>query len=953
MLLIVALVVLLAFLIAAVAIWWYQKYSRFFRLINKIPGPKGVPIFGNFGDYNIPLEKLFRDDRERNLKYFPIYKQWILHVGAVSLLKPEDLEIVLSSTKHIKKSRIYDIFYMWLGTGLLTSYGEKWRMRRKMLTPGFHFNILQGFIDIFNQETENLVKSLQKHIHEPFIDVVSPITDFTLKSMSETSMGISLNLENGSNKSYKKALLEFSQIAIYRMTRPWLYNDNIFRFSWKSLAAYKHVKILHNFTQNVINERKKSFRTATESSYSSKKRQAMLDRLLTAKEEGLNIDDDGIREEVDTFMFEGHDTTSIAITFILLTLANHKEVQEEIRQEIIDIMGDSDQPPTYSNLQELAYTERCIKECLRLYPSVAFIARDAMEDIHTTSGYVIPKGAMIHIHIFDLHRNPTLYPDPEKFDPDRFLPENIQKRHPFAYIPFSAGPRNCIGQKFAMLELKAVLCGILRNFVLEPVDKPEDIVFTTDIVLRNSSIKSRDQMVFLFWVLSETTQYPSLVLSNPKFNKKSKIYDVTHMWLGTGLLVSHGEKWRIRRRMLTPTFHFTILQDFIEIFNEETAVLVKNLQKCLHEPFINVAAPITEFTLKSMMETSMGISLNLENETIKNYKKSILVLGQIFLYRAVRPWLYNDKIFRFSWKSFTAYKHVKILHNFTQNVIKERKKAFKSTTKSSYMNKKRLAMLDLLLTAKEEGANIDDEGIREEVDTFLFEGHDTTSIAITFILLMLANHEEVQEEIRQEIIEIVGDSDQPPTYYNLQELSYTERCIKECLRLYPSVAFIARDAMEDIHTTSGYVVPKGAMIHIHIFDLHRNPTLYPDPEKFDPDRFLPENVQKRHPFAYIPFSAGPRNCIGQRFAMLELKAVLCGILRKFVLKPFDRPEDIVFISDIVLRAKNQIRSLVGIFNENPQIKRLAMLDLMLIAKEEGTNMDDESITEEVSTFMFE
>ncbi|RZB40118.1 p450 domain containing protein, partial [Asbolus verrucosus] len=477
MLLIITPVLLLIFLIivAAGAIWWYQNYSRFFRLINKIPGPKGVPIFGNLGDFRVPYDKIFRDDRERSLKYFPTYKQTALHVAA----------IVLSSPKHSKKSRIYDIFHMWLGTGLLTSYGEKWRIRRKMLTPGFHFTILQSFVGIFNEETANLVKNLQERVHEPFIDVVTPITEFTLKSMAETSMGISLNLDSETNKNYKKTLLDFGQIFMYRVVRPWLYDDKVFRFSWKSFAAYKYVRILHSFTNNVINERKKSLASTTKSSYSTRKRLAMLDLLLTAKEEGANIDDEGIREEVDTFMFEGHDTTSIAITFILLTLANHKEVQEEIRQEIIEIIGDSDQPPTYNDLQELSYTERCIKECLRLYPSVAFIARDAMEDIHTTSGYIVPKGTMIHIHIFDLHRNPTLYPDPEKFDPDRFLQENIQKRHPFAYIPFSAGPRNCIGQKFAMLELKAVLCGILRKFVLEPVDKPEDIVFVSDFVLRS------------------------------------------------------------------------------------------------------------------------------------------------------------------------------------------------------------------------------------------------------------------------------------------------------------------------------------------------------------------------------------------------------------------------------------------------------------------------------------
>lgn len=94
----------------------------------------------------------------------------------------------------------------------------------------------------------------------------------------------------------------------------------------------------------------------------------------------------------------------------------------------------------------MKFMERCIKECLRLYPSVPLIARVAGEDIKTHSGYIIPKGCDINVYIYDLHRSTQYWEDPEKFDPDRFLPENVAARHPFAYLPFSAGSRNCIGQ---------------------------------------------------------------------------------------------------------------------------------------------------------------------------------------------------------------------------------------------------------------------------------------------------------------------------------------------------------------------------------------------------------------------------------------------------------------------------------------------------------------------------
>lgn len=378
----------------------------------------------------------------------------------------------------------------------------------------------------------------------------------------------------------------------------------------------------------------------------------------------------------------------------------------------------------------------------------------------------------------------------------------------------------------------------------------------------------------------------------------------------TFLIVISGLKWQTRRKILTPAFHFSILQQFISIFNEETDKLVEVLKEECYKPYVNVNAHIAQFTLKTIAETAMGTKLSTNRkETL--YKQAIIEMGDFLLYRLLRCWLIVKTIYRFNPRYYLERKITKRLHKFTKSVIAERQENFKEIvvpeTDEVYTGKRRLAMLDLLLTAKNKEGLIDDEGIREEVDTFMFEGHDTTAAALSFALMLIAGHKDIQDKIVEEMSEVLGDLKKKPSYHELQEMKYLDRCIKEVLRLYPSVHFISRKLGEDLITHSGYKLAKGSIINLHIYDLHHNPDIYPDPEKFDPDRFLPENSQKRHPFAYLPFSAGPRNCIGKKFAMLELKAALCGILANFVLEPIDIPATIVLVVDIVLRTKEGIK----------------------------------------------
>ncbi|KAL6418340.1 hypothetical protein ACFW04_012209 [Cataglyphis niger] len=333
-------------------------------------------------------------------------------------------------------------------------------------------------------------------------DLIPFITEHTLNAICETAMGISLQKYGEFQQQYRNAIHDIIKLMIYRLFKPWFHNDLIFALSPQGRKQKKILKILHGFTEKVIAERRlyhertnyrylENLENDKETEINDaevfgikKKRLAMLDLLIAISRDNLLSDLD-IREEVDTFMFEGHDTTAMGITFALLLLAEHKDIQKRVRIEVENAMQESGGKLTMRSLQKLPYLERCLKEALRLYPSVFFIIRNIEEDLKLHS-YVIPAKTMIFLNIYGVHRDPNFWSNPEVFDPDRFLPERIQKRHPYSYLPFSAGPRNCIGQRFGLLELKAMIAPLIYNFYLEPIDHLKDIRLKIDMIIRPS-----------------------------------------------------------------------------------------------------------------------------------------------------------------------------------------------------------------------------------------------------------------------------------------------------------------------------------------------------------------------------------------------------------------------------------------------------------------------------------
>lgn len=195
----------------------------------------------------------------------------------------------------------------------------------------------------------------------------------------------------------------------------------------------------------------------------------------------------GIREEVDTFLFEGHDTSSIAMTMSILLLGLHQDIQDHAREELYSIFGDSDRDATMEDLNAMRYLDAVIKETLRLYPSVPSFTRELNTTLKLKK-YSIPPMTTMAIFPYVLHRNENIYPKPEEFIPERFLDEENKSKFLFGYIPFSAGARNCIGQKYAMNQMKTVISTVLRNAKIVSSGCKEDIKISMQLLIRIESL---------------------------------------------------------------------------------------------------------------------------------------------------------------------------------------------------------------------------------------------------------------------------------------------------------------------------------------------------------------------------------------------------------------------------------------------------------------------------------
>uniref|UniRef100_A0A8D1QTW3 Uncharacterized protein n=1 Tax=Sus scrofa TaxID=9823 RepID=A0A8D1QTW3_PIG len=461
-----------SWLLVQVLVWTYTSYDNARRLRGFPQPPKRNWFLGHLGLVSSSEEGLLYT-QDLASTYGDVCCWWVGPWHAViRIFHPTCIKPVLFAP----------------GDGLLLSAGDKWSSHRRMLTPAFHFNILKLYMKNFNDSVNVMHAKWQHLVTEGHnrLDMFEHISLMTLDSLLKCVFSFHSNCQEKPSQ-YIAAIVELSALVAKRHQQIFLHLDFLYYLTPDGWRFHKACRLVHDFTDAVIQERRNTLPTEGIDDFLKAKAKAktldIIDVLLLTKDEdGKRLSDEDIRAEADTIMFGGHDTTASGLSWVLYNLAKHPEYQERCRQEVHELLRDREPKEIeWDDLAQLPFLTMCIKESLRLHPPVTVISRRCTQDIVLPDGRIIPKGVICLISIFGTHHNPSVWPDPEVYDPFRFDPENIKGRSPLAFIPFSAGPRNCIGQTFAMTEMKVVLALTLLHFRVlpdkeEPRRKPELIL---------------------------------------------------------------------------------------------------------------------------------------------------------------------------------------------------------------------------------------------------------------------------------------------------------------------------------------------------------------------------------------------------------------------------------------------------------------------------------------------
>lgn len=384
-------------------------------------------------------------------KYGEIISLSLPFTRIVIAAKPEYARYVLvDNNKNYRKSLAYDMIKLLLGNGLLTSEGDFWRKQRRLAQPAFHKQKLADLTAMMVRKAQGEVERLKPKAESgEYFDVAPDMTNLTLDIISEA---IFSNGVDDKAELVSRQITLLNQMATEKLNAPIRLPASI--PTPTNMKERKSIKILDDIIYGIIEERRKSGVSKSD----------LLSMLLDARDEdtGEGMDQKQLRDEIMTIFIAGNETTANAMAWILYLLSQNQDSEEKMIKEIDEKM-DAGTELNFQNVLGFQYVRQVIDEAMRLYPPAWVVGRRNYED-DEIGGYRIIKNTNVLVPIMYFHRSEKYWDEPLKFKPERFAPELRNNIDRYVYFPFGGGPRLCIGNNFAIMEMQIILIHLYRNY---------------------------------------------------------------------------------------------------------------------------------------------------------------------------------------------------------------------------------------------------------------------------------------------------------------------------------------------------------------------------------------------------------------------------------------------------------------------------------------------------------
>ncbi|HJX91368.1 MAG TPA: cytochrome P450 [Pyrinomonadaceae bacterium] len=407
------------------------------------PGPKGHFILGVMREFNNDTLGFISRCRD----FGDVVRARFLYVHAYFLFNPSDIETLLTTdAKNYRKagSLRSPFFARLVGNGLVTSEGEFWRRQRRLAQPAFHRQRINSYAEVM---VDYAGRSISRWREGEELDISRDMTRLTLEIVVKTLFNADVSKDaDHVGATLSQLVKPFASQA----TLKWILDNRLPTPAHR--RYFNAVSEIDRIVFRIISERRASRSDEGD----------LLSMLLQAQDDdGSQMTDAQLRDEVMTLFLAGHETTALALSWSWYLLATNPSAEKKFHEELHDVL--QGRAPTVNDLTRLTYTEMIAKETMRLYPPAYAVGREALEETEI-GGFRVPKGSQVFAFQWVTQRDKRYFEDPDDFDPERWRPERTEQLPKYAYFPFGGGPRQCIGNYFAMMEIVLLLATIGQRF---------------------------------------------------------------------------------------------------------------------------------------------------------------------------------------------------------------------------------------------------------------------------------------------------------------------------------------------------------------------------------------------------------------------------------------------------------------------------------------------------------